>query len=183
MAKDDELTKPEVSTSEATARRSMRAESPRTESESEAAARIRAAEILENMDGTEGGDDFVAPPAPAGWTYEWKRRTVYNQEDPAYNIQLRRTGWQEVPLSRHPEMMPFGWKGAIIERKGMVLMERPQEVTNRFKERDRQLARNQVRAKEEQLSAAPPGTFERANKDSSMARIKKGYEPLPVPEK
>ena len=150
--------------------------------DSRAAAEKRAAEILGNFDGSEmSNDDFLAPPPPDGWSYEWKRKTVYNQEDPAYTQALLRTGWQEVPVVRHPEMMPLGHKGATIERKGMVLMERPQEITDRFKERDRQLARQQVRTKEEQLNAAPPGTFERANKDSSLTRVKKGYEPMEVP--
>lgn len=150
--------------------------------DSRAAAAARAAEILGNFDGTEmQGDDFIAPKPPAGWTYEWKVKTVYNQEDPGRMMGYRRTGWAEVPAQRHPETMPQGYKGATIERKGMILMERPEEVTDRFKERDRQNARAQVRTKEDQLSSAPQGQFERSNKDTSLARISKGYEPLIVP--
>lgn len=159
-------------------RAAMRDEDPR-----EAAAR-RAAEILGNFDGTEGGggNEFDAPAPPPGWCYEWKVKTVLNQEDPGRTMAYRRTGWNEVPFKRHPEMMPVGYKGTTIERKGMVLMERPKEITDRFKEKDRQAARNQVQAKEAQLSQAPSGHFERNNKDAPLARIKKGYEPVEIPE-
>ncbi len=151
--------------------------------DSRAAAAARAAEILGNFDGTEeGSDQFTAPTAPDGWTYEWKMRTIFNKEDPAYATSLRRTGWTEVPAARHPEMMPLDHKGTYIERKGMVLMERPVEITDRFKAADRRKAREQVRTKEEQLSAAGQGQFERQNKDKSLVTVNKGYEPMPVPK-
>ena len=135
-------------------REELREEDPR------AAAAKRAAEILGNFDGTEmegDADEFMAPPAPPGWSYEWKMVTVLNKEDPGRMMGYRRTGWNEVPAKRHPDMMPLGYKGHTIERKGLVLMERPQEITDRFKERDRRAARELVRDKEEQLSSAPQG--------------------------
>ncbi len=150
--------------------------------DSRAAADQRAAEILGNFDGTEEGtDEFAAPAPPDGWSYEWKTKEVLNKEDPARMMGYRRTGWVEVPSSRHPEMMPLGYKGTSIERKGMILMERPKEITDRFKDRDRQNARAQMRAKEEQLTAPPQGQFERKNKDASLVRINKSYEPMPIP--
>ena len=150
--------------------------------DSRADAAKRAAEILGNFDGSEmSNDDFAAPVAPDGWSYEWKVKTVLNQEDPARMMGYLRTGWENVPASRHPEMMPVGYKGDTIERKGQILMQRPKEITDRFKERDRHAARAQVRTKEEQLSAAPQGQFERKNKDAGLARVSKGYEPMPVP--
>lgn len=153
-----------------------------TPQDARAAADARAKEILGLFDGTEmQQDEFAAPKPPDGWTYEWKKKTVLNQEDPAYMLALKRTGWSEVPASRHPEMMGAGYKGGSIERKGQVLMERPEEITNRFKERDRVAARNQVRTKEEQLGAAPAGQFERQNKDASLARVSKAFEPMPIP--
>jgi len=161
-------------------REEMRAEDPR-----EAADR-RAAEIFSHLGGDLDNttDDFYFDPAaiPDGWNYEWKRRTVYNYEDPAYTVSLRRTGWTEVPAKRHPEMMPSGVTDSSIERKGMVLMERPQAVTDRVREIDRLRARNQVRTKEEQLGAAPAGQFERNNKDAPLAKINKGYEAIPIPK-
>ena len=151
------------------------AEAPRPEmrpamrdDDSRAAADRRTAEILGHLGGMdEGTDEFYIDPSviPDGWHYEWKRRMVQGQEDPAYQVALARTGWTPVPSERHPELMPSNWKGGTIERKGQVLMERPKEITNRVRELDERRARNQVRAKEQQLAAAPPGTMEKEFSD------------------
>jgi hypothetical protein len=79
--------------------------------------------------------------------------------------------------------MGADWKGQTIERKGMILMERPKSITDEARRLELRRARGQVQIKEEQLTAAPPGQFERTNQDSSLAKVKKGYEPMPIPEK
>lgn len=169
---------PVEATAEEDTRRPMR------EDDSRAAAAKRAAEILGNFDGTEFDfiDEFATPKAPDGWEYEWKCKTVYNKEDPGRWQAYQKTGWTEVPYKRHPNMMPLDYKGTIIERKGMVMMERPAEISRRFRERDRAAARDQMRTKQDQLTQAPQGQFERKNKDSSLVRLGKSYEPMPVPE-
>jgi hypothetical protein len=158
----------------------MREEDPRTR-----AAR-RAEEIRNHLGGMDDGtDEFFIDPRdiPPGWSYEWKRKTVLGQEDPAYMVSLARKGWEPVPASRHPHMMPEGWVStATIERKGLILMERPLELTEEQREIDRRAAINQVRQKEQQLAAAPAGTFERNNKDSSLVKVKKSYETIPIPK-
>jgi len=159
------------------ARQAMREEDPR-----EAAAK-RAQEIRKHLGGMdEGIDDYYVDPSdiPPGWTYEWKRKTVLGQEDPAYQIGLMRRGWEYVPASRHPHMMPDGWTGNTIERKGAVLMMRPEEITNDVRRLDYRRAREQVRVKEQQLSAAPDGQFTRDH-DKVKPKISKGYEPMPIP--
>ena len=103
------------------------------------------------------------------------------QEDPAYQVSIARKGWEPVPASRHPSMMPDGNKYQIIERKGMILMERPLEITEEAQRAERRRAQLQVRQKEEQLNAAPQGQFERNNKDAPLARVKKGYSPIAIP--
>lgn len=151
-----------------------------------AAAERRAAEIMGGMDfATETGTDkFHVNPAdiPDGWTYEWKRRTIYNQEDPAYQVNLARTGWEPVPADRHPDMMPAGGKHKTIERDGQVLMMRPQVITERFKSAELKASRDQVRVKEQQLTNAPPGTFERGTHQNVRPKVSKSYEAMPVPE-
>lgn len=150
-------------------------------------ARRRAAELRGHMDETtDGTDEFYVPLdiIPDGWTYEWKRRLVLNQEDPAYSVQLARDGWEAVPLNRcrrHRAMMPANWGGNTIERHGMILMERPEEITREYRERDLRNARAQVRVKEEQLSATPDGTLPR-NDPRVAPKIKKSYSPIAVPE-
>lgn len=149
------------------------------------AADIRAAEIMNNLGQVESGvDKFFIPTGevPDGWDYNWKRKTIYNQEDPAYQVSVARGGWTAVPVSRHSAMMPGNWKGMSIERDGMILMERPMSVTDHVRRLDRQRARDQVRAKEQQLSATPQGTMEQEFSDPrTKPRINKSFEAMPVP--
>ena len=151
-----------------------------------ARARARAAEIRQNLGGgglDEGEDRFRinSSEIPEGWTYEWKRKLVLGQPDPAYEVELMRRGWEPVPLDRHPYMMPPGKGYNTIERDGMILMERPKELTEEARDVEVRKARNQVRQKEQQLASTPDGTMTR---DHASARpsIRKGYEPMAVPE-
>jgi hypothetical protein len=157
----------------------MREEDPRTR-----AAR-RAAEIRNHVGSMdEGTDEFYVPLEliPEGWTYEWKRKSVMGQEDAAHQVALARKGWEPVPASRHPSFMPDSGNFNTIERKGMILMERPAEVTEEARLVELRRARAQVRQKEEQLSSSPAGQFERANKENSLVKVKKSYEAVPIPK-
>ena len=154
----------------------LREEDPR------ARAAKRAAEIKGHIgDLDEGTDEFLAPTPPDGWTYEWKTKTVMGQENPAYQVQLQRTGWEPVPTSRHPQMMPGDHKYANIERKGMVLMERPKVITDEVKDIERKRARDQIMHKKSQLGEAKEGQFGRDHA-SVKPKITNSYEPIPVPE-
>lgn len=160
------------------ARAPLREESPRE------AAKKRAAALRDHLgDLDDGTDDFYIPleVVPDGWTYEWKRHTTLGAEDPTYQVSLLRAGWEPVPSSRHPEMMPSNTKDKMILRKGMILMERPTEIVEERRNIEAKRARDQVRAKEAQLSGAPEGTGPRDHKDV-RPQIKKTYEPMPVPE-
>jgi hypothetical protein len=78
-------------------------------------------------------------------------------------------------------MMPAGMSKADIERKGMVLMERPKEITDEARAIEYRRAREQVYVKEQQLNNAPEGTLTR---DHAQARpnIKKSYSPVTIPK-
>lgn len=159
-------------------RPAMREEDPR-----ERAAR-RAAELrghLGEMD--DGTDEFYIDVGivPDGWTYEWKRRLILGAEDPSYAVHIARMGWEPVPVSRHPDMMPSNWTGTTIERKGMILMERPSEITDEARQIERKRARDQVRAKESQLAGTPDGTMTRDH-DKVRPSIKKSFEAVPIPK-
>jgi hypothetical protein len=167
------------------ARPPMRA-NPKDESPRDRANR-RAEELrqhLGNLD--EGTDEFYVPAQmiPDGWTYEWKRQSVYNQEEQSYIVQTIREGWEPVPVDRcpmHRAMMPSTWTKGTIERKGMMLMERPTEITEEMRAIELRRARQQVRVKEQQLSATPDGTMSRD--DPRVApKIKKGYSPVDIPD-
>jgi hypothetical protein len=162
------------------------AESTQSESDPRTRAAARAAQLREHLgDGLgEGTDEFYIDPAiiPDGWSYEWKRETVLGQPDHSYQVTLAQRGWDPVPASRHPQLVPPGWTGAHIPRKGCLLMERPKEITDEVRAQDNRRAREQVRQKEQQLGAAPAGQFERDNKGNPMATVKKTYGSIPIPE-
>lgn len=156
----------------------------RTEDSREAAAR-RAAELRGHLgDVVDAQDDFYIPldEIPDGWTYEWKRHSTYGQEDPSYQIQLLREGWEPVPVSRHPHMMPNDTSSNTILRKGMILMQCPTEIIDERRAAELRKARMQVRYKEQQIAGTPEGTMTR---DDARVRpqIKKSYEAMPIPEK
>ena len=158
-------------------RPAMREEDPRV-----AAAR-RAEQIMNNLGGDmdQGTDMFQTPPAPDGWTYEWKRKNVTGEEQNSHITSLSQTGWEFVPTDRHPETMPLDNKNPIIERKGMALMQRPKIISDKMNEIEKRKARDQVIVKQQQLNDAPQNHFDR-NHPSAKARVSTGYEPIPVPQ-
>lgn len=146
-------------------------------------ARMRASELRGNGEYlNETTDEFYIPEhiVPDGWVYEWKRRTVLGYEDPSHMLELASIGWEAVPTSRHPEMMPVGSSSQTIERKGMILMELPKEISDERRARERRKAVDQVRAKEAQLSGTPDGTLTRDH-ERVKPRIRKEYA-MPIPE-
>ena len=162
------------------ARPDMRAEVRGEDSVSRAAR--RAAELRGHLgDMDQGTNEFYVDlsSVPDGWTYEWKRKSILGAEDTSHTISLARMGWEVVPASRHPEMMPAHFAGNTIERKGLILMERPTEIVEEVRRLQNQEARKQVRDKEAQLSGTPDGTLTRDH-EQVRPKIKKGWESLPV---
>ena len=161
-------------------------DAPREEDPRTRAAR-RAQELREHMGGSmdDGTDKYYIDPAiiPDGWSYEWKTFTVLGKENPSYQVSLAHRGWEAVPRTRHPELMPDNYRGETIERDGMILMERPKEITDEVKSLELRKARTQVRDKEVQLGAAPPGQFERGTHPNTQPKINKTFEQMQIPEK
>ena len=162
------------------------AETPRPVSYAEEDPRTRAArraaelrEHLGSMD--QGTDEFYIDPRiiPDGWSYEWKRHTTLGMQDPSYQVSIAQRGWEAVPASRHPELMPDNYAGGTIERKGMLLMERPLEITKEVQELEKRKAREQVGNKEAQLAGQPAGPnspFE------ARSKVGRSYETIAVPK-
>ena len=182
FAKPVEKTLPSEVTQEAMNEAASLRQAPRHNLREESSlerAKRRAAELkgsLTSMDDTP--DEFAIPAhiIPEGWSYEWKRKSVFGQEDSSYMMSQEARGWEPVPASRHRSMMPEGHYNTI-ERKGMILMERPKEITDEAKRQDRMRARDAVKSREQQLAEAQAGQFAR-NKPT----ISKGYEPMAMPE-
>lgn len=178
----EEIVSEPVETVTAVPRAEMRSEV--REEDSRARAARRAAEIRGHIgDMDQGMDEFFVDPSiiPEGWTYEWKRLSILGQEDATHQIHLARMGWEAVPARRHPGMMPATWTKGTIERKGMILMERPTEVIEEARRIQNKAAKDQVRAKEAQIAGTPDGTMTR---DHAMARpkINKSFEAVPIPK-
>jgi hypothetical protein len=125
-------------------------------------------------------DKFYIDPRdiPDGWDYNWKRYETLGQKDGSYEVELAQAGWEAVDSVRHPHMMPSNYKGPIV-REGMILMERPAEISNRAKFLELQEARRVVKEKERALGMAPTGTFER---DQRRTQINKEYIPMEIPK-
>jgi len=163
----EEVVSEPVETVTAVPRAEMRPEV--REEDSRARAARRAAEIRGHIgDMDQGTDEFFVDPTiiPEGWTHQ---------------IYLARMGWEAVPARRHPGMMPASWSKGTIERKGMILMERPTEVVEEARRIQNKAAKDQVRAKEAQIAGTPDGTMTR---DHAMARpkINKSFEAMPIPK-
>ena len=185
MMNMDELeTSPEIAPV-SVPRGEMRA--PKREESPAERAKRRAAEIRGHLNGMEEGtDEFYIDPnmIPEGWSYEWKRKLLLGAEDPTYTVHLLRMGWEPVPLNRdrdHMAMMPSNWPHNTIERKGMILMERPTEVVEEARRIEQKRARDQVRSKEAQLAGAPDGQFTRDH-PQARPKISKSFEAIPIPE-
>ena len=148
--------------------------------DSAALAAKRADEILAGLDESVDTDGyrFAAPPPPEGWDYEWKRKLTMGQPDAVYMAECQRLGWQPVPLARHRHMMPPDWSGGeTIERDGMLLMERPLVVSERFKQREIDKAKAQLDMNRSNVAQAAPNSFDRR-----VNHYRTTVETIPVPD-
>lgn len=143
-----------------------------------AEARIR--ELRSDPDLANAGerDKYWAPPAPPGWDYQWKLKSVMGQDDIDRIRQNELNGWTPVPLDRHPEMMPRGWVGNVIEVGGLVLMERPKLFTDEARAEEKRAAREAVLTKEQQMKEGRAGDLGARQ----VNRFNKSRGPIDVPE-
>lgn len=149
---------------------------------------IRSADITEPVRGRKyrGGSDmpnkFHVPQEaiPLGSSYQWNNHTIFGQEQHATNAYMQAQGWEPVPASRHPHLMPPNTdpKSPIIV-DGQILVERPAEWTQEALQEEYDKARGEVRMKEEQLYGTPQGQLPRAraNGSSEFIQVNKAVEP------
>lgn len=143
-------------------------------SDPQEAARIRAAEVLAQLGDSLGEEDkFFVPPElkHPDWDMQWVRWSVYNQEDPGHISSHQRTGWEFVPAKRpgFERFLPRNWKEDFILKDGMVLMERPMEVSAVIEKRQLGAARERIRIAELRNGQSPPGTLPRDNNGRPIA--------------
>jgi hypothetical protein len=159
---------------------------PAAEEDSRTRAARRALELEDHWGGDDRqtADKFKIDPkiVPDGWTYEFRRFTIWGKEDPSYQVELANAGWDPVPAYRHPEMMPPKYEGATIDREGQRLMERPTVITDKAKARDLSQARQQVGDKEAQITGQKIGAFDENKGATMIRRSREATLPMPIPK-
>lgn len=100
--------------------------------------------------------DFV----DRGMSEEWKRYEIRGKEDSSHQTKLKQMGYfTAVPGSRLPRFGFDGDKPIIIDE--MILMERPIELTQERRRRDKIKANAQVSGQMDALQMTKPGQMER----------------------
>lgn len=98
---------------------------------------------------------------PEGLTYEWKRFSTVGEEDHFYLSQMRQQGWEPVDPRNHPTWVPAGYDKPNIIRGGLILMERPAELTKEAREEVRSESRQRMFEAEQRLGLTPAGQLTR----------------------
>ena len=85
-----------------------------------------------------------------------------------------------VDPRRHPNWVPPNYDKPYIIRDGLILMERPIELTNEARQEQKQLARQQMREAQERLGMAPKDTMTR-DFDGIRPRVEQQVmRPVPI---
>lgn len=113
-------------------------------------------------------------------SYEWKRFSNMGQEDPFYLASMREQGWEPVPPSRHPNWLPPGYSAQHIIKGGLILMERPIELSLQAKQEEKQLSNRQVREAELRLGFTAKGELTRDHPGVRPRIEKEVLRPVPI---
>lgn len=125
---------------------------------------------------TDTGDKFYIPKedVPDGWTYQWIAAEVIGKEE--NNSHYMQNGWSPVPAKRHDgKYMRPGASGNIVV-DGMILVERPEVLTEDARTEELQNARNQLRTQNDQFKPKLPGA---RSQPGTGLRAKRSIEGLP----
>lgn len=113
---------------------------------------------------------------PPGWTYEWKRKTIAGMEDTDHLNGLMENGWTPVPADRYVGNFNVKSRTGEIVRDGMILMERPEELTHEARTEEALAAREQIHAQNAQYRGRLPSGMS-GEHPGVRAQINTTYEP------
>ena len=169
---------------------------PEPKVEIKAAAKVypkmKASPNWETIDPSEedSPDRLRIPPEliPENMSLQWVTFEVFGQPDHQRRAEFERKGWTPVHQEDFDGRFEGMWlrKGdpAEITYRGLVLMARPIELTQKARIRDKQAAREQVAIKEAALRYGdlPVSLDSRHPSAVNSNRINKSYERIVVPE-
>lgn len=127
-----------------------------------AVAYNRAGQPIQRTSSAAGVNQFDHPPAPEGWSWEWKAETVLGQPNTAHMAEMRRAGWEPVLYENWPGMFApvtdadtgLPTKGPV-RRLNMMLMERQMVLTQEARAEEKRKADDRVRVSRQQYVAGP----------------------------
>ncbi len=139
--------------------------------------RGRDGQILTRRPTGTSANQFHVPESlmEAGWSMQWVRAECLGKADPANITDHMENGWTPVPASRKGFSEFFRTGGAEhIEREGLILMERPVQLTEQALAEDYAAAMNERNAQVEEfaLSDLPMGFDKGYGK--AQKRVKRG---------
>lgn len=156
------------------AKRSAKAPSLRTEA-------VRTEPVRKRRAGSKSEDHFYIPEdlraqlVANGLSAEFKRLTYFGkEEDPDYHIALAENGWEPLSLTSFPafaKLMPKSWAKDTFEKRGQILMVRPQALTDEARAEDKKEAEGQVKG---QLAALKDSKADEAAR--TLVKINRSYE-------
>ena len=119
---------------------------------------------------------------PKDISLNWKLFTANGKEYPFYLQAMRKQGWEPVNPQEHPDwlMLPPGYKEDVVIVDGLILMERPIELTNQARAEERQLARRQIREAEQRLGVTPKDTMTRDHEAVKPKVIREMMRPIAI---
>jgi hypothetical protein len=95
------------------------------------------------------------------WDRQWVRVSVHGWEDVDNQVNMQENGWRPISANRpgwEGRFMPPGYTGAI-QKGGLMLMERPIELTQEARQEERRIVRGQTETQRNQFGMALPSGF------------------------
>ncbi len=153
---------------------------------------LRNQPVRKRKAGSRSEDHFYIPEhlldqlRERGLSAEFKRLTYFGkEEEPDYHIALQENGWEPLSLKDFPDfkvLMSKNWTKDTFEKRGQILMVRPQILTDEARAEDRQVAEDRVKGHLASLTRTKEGEAPRTKPDGTpLVSVKRTYERgLPV---
>ena len=147
---------------------------------------VRNQAVRKRRSGSKSEDHFYIPEdllhelQVRGLSAEFKRLTYFGkEEEPDYQIGLQENGWEPLSLKDFPSfkrLLAKNWTKDTFEKRGQILMVRPQYLTDEARAEDKQVAESRVKGHLASLRNSGPGEAPRDNRGNPLVNVKRTYE-------